>query len=141
MSFAKWVIALAVAAGGAQAWQVHQHSVATAKLRAAADSNGFVPVLVASGTPKNTAVILAALNCPSAQAKRADAMASRLSELGIPNFRSSSYGVGGVTRDQAALIEQTSAVLGGEIPVVIVNGMAKANPTIDEVVAEYRRGI
>jgi hypothetical protein len=30
-------------------------------------------------------------------------------------------------------------VLSGEIPVVIVNGRAKANPTVDEVTSEYRR--
>jgi hypothetical protein len=30
-------------------------------------------------------------------------------------------------------------VAGGD-PVVIVNGMAKANPTVDEVISEYRRG-
>jgi hypothetical protein len=30
-------------------------------------------------------------------------------------------------------------VLNGEIPVVIINGMAKANPTVDEVASEYRR--
>jgi hypothetical protein len=141
MSIGKWVLAAAVVGGGAHAWQVHQHAVLHKKLQASADSYGFVPVLLANGAPKNTAVILAALNCPSAQAKRADAMASRLSELGIPNARANSYMVGGVRQDQAALVEQTSAVLGGEIPVVIVNGMAKANPTIDEVVSEYQRGI
>ena len=27
----------------------------------------------------------------------------------------------------------------GEIPIVIVNGMAKANPTVDEVASEFRR--
>src|ERR1700689_5516166 len=34
----------------------------------------------------------------------------------------------------------TSVVMGGEIPVVIVNGMAKANPTVDEVASEFRVG-
>jgi hypothetical protein len=28
----------------------------------------------------------------------------------------------------------------GEIPIVLVNGVAKANPTVDEVASEYRRG-
>ena len=105
-----------------------------------ADSYGFVPILAGGNSPPNTAVVLAALNCPSAQAKRADAMASRLSELGIPNARANNYRVGGVTRDQSAMIEQTSAVLDGEIPVVIVNGRAKVNPSAEDVVAEMRRG-
>ena len=141
MSIGKWVLAAAAFGGGAHVWQVHQHTVQMSKLQAVADSYGFVPVLVANGAPQNTAVILAALNCPSAQAKRADAMASRLSELGIPNTRANNYMVGNVTRDQSALIEQTSAVLGGEIPVVIVNGRAKANPSVEDVVSELRRGI
>ena len=105
-----------------------------------ADSYGFVPILAGGNSPPNAAVVLAALNCPSAQAKRADAMASRLSELGIPNARANNYRVGGVTRDQSALIERTSAVPGGEIPVVIVNGRAKVNPSAEDVVAEMRRG-
>ena len=141
MSMGKWILVVAVLGGGAHAWQVHQRAALTKKLQASADSYGFVPVLLANGAPQNTAVILAALNCPSAQAKRADAMAARLSELGIPNARANNYSVANVTREQAALMEQTSAVLGGEIPVVIVNGRAKANPTVDEVISEYRRGI
>ena len=36
------------------------------------------------------------------------------------------------------MIKQTSAVLGGEIPVVIINGKGKANPSVDDVVSEYR---
>ena len=140
MSLSKWVLAIAVLSGGAHAWQVHQRAALNKKLRASADSYDFVPVLRANGAPQNTAVILAALNCPSAQAKRADAMAARLSELGIPNTRANNYSVANVTREQPTLVEQTSAVLGGAIPVVIVNGRAKANPTVDEVVSEYRRG-
>jgi hypothetical protein len=140
MSIGKWVLAAAAVGGGVHVWQSHQHAVQNRKLQAAADSYGFVPILVAGGAPQNTAVILAALNCPSAQAKRADAMASRLTELGIPNSRENNYRVGNVTRDQSALIEQTSAVLGGEVPVVIVNGKAKANPSVEDVVSEIRRG-
>jgi hypothetical protein len=29
--------------------------------------------------------------------------------------------------------------MGGAIPIVLIKGVAKANPTIDEVVSEYRR--
>ena len=140
MSIGKWVVAAAAVGAGAHLGQIHQRSVLNSKLQAVADSYGFVPVLAGGNAPPNTAVVLAALNCPSVLAKRADAMASRLRELGIPNTRANNYRVGGVTRDQSALIEQTSAVLGGEIPVVIVNGWAKANPSVEEVVAEMRRG-
>ncbi len=140
MSIGKWVLAAAAIGGGVHLWHMHQQTVLDSKLRAVADSYGFVPILPGGNAPPNTAVVLAALNCPSAQAKRADAMASRLSELGVPNKRANNYMVGGITRDQSALIEQTSAVLGGEIPVVIVNGRAKANPSVEDVMAEMRLG-
>jgi ligand-binding sensor domain-containing protein len=39
--------------------------------------------------------------------------------------------------DIRSAVEDSS---GGEIPIVIINGMAKANPTVDEVAAELRRG-
>ena len=37
------------------------------------------------------------------------------------------------------LLTRTNAVLGGEVPIVIINGMAKANPTVEEVALEFRR--
>jgi hypothetical protein len=138
LGIGKLIIAAAVVGGGVHVWNVHEHTVAIRKLQASGDTYGFVPVLAASGAPQNTAIILAALNCPSAQAKRADALAAKLDELGIPNTRANNYSVANVTRDQAPLIKQTSAVLGGEIPVVIINGKGKANPSVDDVVAEYR---
>lgn len=66
-------------------------------------------------------------------------MAKRLNEMGIPNSRASNYSVAITSRQQLPLLQQTSLVMNGEIPVVIINGMAKANPTVDEVAAEYRR--
>jgi hypothetical protein len=84
-------------------------------------------------------IILAALNCPSAAAQRADTMAKRLTEMGIPNTRANRYSASITDRDQLPLLQRTSVVMGGEIPVVIVNGMAKANPTVDEVASVFRR--
>ena len=140
MNLAKFLLVAAVAGGGAHLWQAHEHSVVRRQLSAAADSNGFVPILTSGDEMADTAVILAALNCPSAQAKRADAMARQLTQMGIPNRRANNYSLSRVTRDQMPLMSQTNAVLTGEIPIVIINGMAKANPTADEVAAEYRRG-
>jgi hypothetical protein len=138
LGFGKLILAASVVGGGVHVWHVHAQTVATRNLQASGDAYGFVPVLAASGAPTNTAIILAALNCPSAQAKRADALAAKLDELGIPNTRANNYAVANVTRDQTPMIKQTSAVLGGEIPVVIINGKGKANPSVDDVVSEYR---
>jgi hypothetical protein len=42
-------------------------------------------------------------------------------------------------QDQMSLALRTNAVMGGEIPIVLINGLAKANPSADEVAVEYRR--
>jgi hypothetical protein len=137
----KWLLMAVLAAVAAQQlWQAHERTVAERSLLPFEDTNGFVPVQTPAGSPPDTVVILAALNCPSAAAKRADTMASRLTELGIPNTRANHYSVSISDREQMPLLQRTSVVLGGEIPVVIINGMAKANPSVDEVASEFRRG-
>lgn len=141
MTFGKlFLIAALGGAGGVHLWHVHRRSVIDRELLASADTNGFVSVVTAAGAPADTAVILAPLNCPSAQAKRADAMAMQLEQMGIPIRRANNYSVSIVNRDQLPLLTRTKAMMGGEIPIVIINGMAKANPTVDEVASEFRRG-
>ncbi|MCU7934942.1 MAG: hypothetical protein KZQ99_08690 [Candidatus Thiodiazotropha sp. (ex Dulcina madagascariensis)] len=103
--------------------------------------NGFVSVLMPSGAKSNTVLILAPKNCPSDAAQRAVALAARLTELGIPNQRSSNVTlmVTNPTEEQKAAMERSDEILKGEIPAVFINGVGKANPTVKEVVAEYRR--
>jgi hypothetical protein len=137
----KWLLVAALTVAAAHhVWQAHERSVAERSLLPFADSYGFVPVPTPAGSPSDTVVILAALNCPSAAAQRADTMANRLTQLGIPNTRANHYSVSISDHAQMPLLQRTSIVLGGEIPVVIINGMAKANPTVDEVASEFRRG-
>jgi hypothetical protein len=140
VNFGKWLLIAAMIGGGVHVWHIRARSVMDRELLALADSNGFVSVATPNGATPNTVLILAALNCPSAQAKRADAMATQLSQMGIPTQRANNYSVANVTREQMPMLMRTNAVLSGEIPVVIINGMAKANPTVDEVAAEYGRG-
>jgi hypothetical protein len=139
MSLGKWLLIAALAGAAPQLWKMHERSQVDRKLLPLEDTNGFVPVQTPAGTAPNTVLILAALNCPSAAARRADTMAKQLSDMRIPNNRANSYSLAITSREQLPLLQQTSMVLGGEIPVVIINGMAKANPTVDEVAAEYRR--
>jgi hypothetical protein len=139
VNLGKWFLLAAVIAGGVHLWHVHQRSVIDRELLASADSDGFVSVVMPDGAPPDTVLIFAALNCPSAQAKRANAMATQLSQMGIPTIRTSNYSVANVTRDQMPMLTRTNAVMGGEIPIVLINGVAKANPTVDEVASEYRR--
>lgn len=101
--------------------------------------NGFIPVVMPDGVKPNTVVIFAPLNCPSSAAQRAQSLSEKLTRLGIPNVRSSSYSsnITEPTLDDKNRLKRTTFVLNGEIPAVFVGGMAKANPTPDEVVAEY----
>lgn len=126
--------------GGVHLWHAHQRAAIDRELRTSADSNGFVSVVMPPDVPRDTAVILAPLNCPSVRAKQADAMAKELGRMGIPVRRSNSYSARITDPDQMPLLTRTNAVLGGEVPIVIINGMAKANPTVDEVALEFRRG-
>ncbi len=137
---AKLLIAVLLAGGAVRVWQDHEREVVGRELSAAADSNGFVAIAMPDGATRNTALIFAPLNCPSAQAQRADAMAAQLKSMGIPVRRTNNYRVSRVTREQMPLLAHTNAIMGGgEIPIVLINGMAKANPTVDEVALEFHR--
>ena len=141
MSFGQWILIAALSVGAVYGlWTSHERTVAQRGLLPFQDTNGFVPVQTPPGTPPDKVIILAALNCPSAAAQRADTMADRLTQMGIPNTRANHYSASITDRDQLPLLQRTAVVMGGEIPVIIVNGMAKANPTVDEVASEFRLG-
>ena len=106
---------------------------------AAKSPNGFVSVTMPERAPSNTVIIFAPLNCPSDAAQRADTLASELTSRGIPNVRSDSYTakVTNPTADQEASLQRTHDVVNAGVPAVFINGRAKANPTLKEVIAEY----
>ena len=108
------------------------------ELAAIADRNGFVPVQMPDGAARDTVLILAPLNCPSAGAKRAEALAARLTALGIANMRTNQYAISAPTRDMQSGIQHAAVVMKGEIPAVMINGRGKANPSADEVATEFR---
>lgn len=140
MSFAKWLlVAVLGTAGAVHLWHVHARSVIDRELAAVADSNGFVPVIMPDGAPPDTVLIFAALNCPAKPAQRANAMATQLQKMGIPIQRMDHYSAANLKQDQIPLALRTNAVMGGEIPIVLLNGLAKANPSVDEVAVEFRR--
>jgi hypothetical protein len=132
------VIGLVVLVGAIRAWQSHEHAVSARELQAIADRNGFVPVQMPDGAARDTILILAPLNCPSAGARRADALAARLSALGVPTVRLNQYAISAPTADMQSGIKHAFAILKGDIPAVMINGRAKANPTAEEVLNEYR---
>jgi len=123
------------------AWQAWRHHVEQAQQAALTSPNGFMPILMPDGSEPNTVIVFAPVNCPKEPAQRADALAERLTREGIPNRRSASYSIqlATATDEQIAAMRRTDVVMRGEIPAVLVNGMGKANPKVEEVIAEYRR--
>lgn len=103
--------------------------------------NGFIEVAMPDGARNNTVLIFAPVNCPSDAAQRADDLADKLTRLGIPNMRSSSFSssINNPTKEQREGVERAVSVMNGAIPAVFINGMAKANPTVEEVAAEFER--
>jgi hypothetical protein len=138
MNSLKYLIVIGLCWYGYQWWNDKNVAEAEAKLTS---PTGFISVLMPDGARPNTVIILAPQNCPSDAAQRADSLATRLTKAGIPNTRSDSFAanIAEPTKDQQAAVKRAVNILNGGVPAVFVNGMAKANPNFDEVVAEYQR--
>jgi hypothetical protein len=64
-----------------------------------------------------------------------------LAKLNIPYRRTESISMNSDSTDDIfGAMEQMDRLMKGDAPVVFVNAKGKANPTLDEVVAEYRLG-
>ena len=100
-------------------------------------SSEFVSIPMPDGLPQSGIVIFAPKNCPSDAARRAERLTGFLKERGIGVTRAQSASYNSLTSKEEA--ERVMAVMNGDIPIVYVNGRAKANPTPEEVEAEYRR--
>jgi hypothetical protein len=100
--------------------------------------HGFVQIPAPDGQPSRGIVIFAPVNCPSDAAQRAEALARHLSAQGVPYVRSQNAEFGNLASQDE--VSKVMAVMNGPVPVVFVNGKAKANPTPEEVLAEYRGG-
>ena len=131
------VLLLAALFGAWRWWDGRSAEAATA----AASENGFVPVHMPDGAPRRAVLVLAPPNCPSEQARRADALVSFLEDKGVPVVRGGSmaFDVANPSPEQVAGIERAVDVFNAGAPAVFVNGMAMSDPTPAQALAEYRR--
>lgn len=106
-----------------------------------ANQGGFVPVQMPDGAPPHAVLVLAPPNCPSEEARRAEALVQHLTEQGIPVTKGSSmsFEIVNPTDEQRAGVERAVAVFNRGAPAVFIDGMAMSNPTPAQAVAEYRR--
>lgn len=126
---------LCAAFGAHQLWQKREAARA-----AAFDATTFVAVEMPSGMQRNTVYVLTPPNCPSAQAKRAEALIRDLGNAGIPVKRESgiAFDIENPTDEQMRDIDRAIAVFKRGAPVVYVNGLAMSNPSTEQTIAAYR---
>lgn len=101
-------------------------------------ARGFVAVPMPDGLPSSGVVLFAPRDCPSDAARRAEALARALDAAHVPYVRADHAEYGNLASPEDAT--RVLAVMNGPVPVVYVNGRARANPTAQEVLAEYRGG-
>lgn len=138
MSFLRILVVLGLIGLSLHWWTEHREEK---ELAAMTSPNGFLPVPMPEDTPRNTILIFAPENCPREGAQRARELSKNLSEMGIRNVMTSSYSaaVFEPTEEKLAGYKRLNIVMTGEIPIALVNGMGKANPSLDELVSEYER--
>lgn len=100
------------------------------------NQSGFVAVISPEGFNPAQVVVLGP-NCTSAAGQRTRALIAQLAQARIPYRQTSNVSVTG-SEDMQGLY-RLQAVMQGDAPIVFVNGKAKANPQVQEVIAEYSR--
>ncbi len=137
MNLFKLLLVLAVAAGAYHFWKQPRAGGGTGAGTVAADAadDGFVPLPPVRGQSPAAVLVIAAEDCPHEDAQRADRLADDLSRSGVPVTRLHNLGFDNVSADDVARI---NAVMGGTLPVVIVRGRGRANPSLAQVLAAYR---
>ncbi|HVT35217.1 MAG TPA: hypothetical protein VHE37_06525, partial [Nevskiaceae bacterium] len=65
----------------------------------------------------------------------------QLTARGIANVRTASYSLAAFqpSPKMDAALKKLNVVMTGEIPIALVNGMGKANPTLEDVVSEFNK--
>ena len=135
MNALKILVVLGLLGFGYHQWTQRERATRAAGA-AAPSANGFVDLPAVAGANPARVMVIAAEDCPEAAARRADDLAERLARDGIAVTRAHNVSFPAV--NGADEMQRLNRVMNGELPIVIVNGRGKANPTLDEVRAEVR---
>lgn len=137
MTLLKVIILCAVVFGGYTYMQRQQTRDAVVRTAEVAESpSTFVALPAAQGHDRNTVVVLAPSGCTRSEAMRAENLATELERAGVRVQRSSSISFAGADPAEAGRIQ---SVMEGPVPIVFVRGKGKADPSFNEVMAEFNR--
>ena len=129
MKIVKYLLVLVAALFLFQYWQANRPATGPSP-------NGFVALPAMDSADSKQVIVFAPENCPSEKAQQADDLARQLTARNIPAVRSHNVSFTSPDPDPSVGIRLNS-VMNGELPIVFVKGRGKANPTIEEVIAEY----
>ncbi len=103
--------------------------------------HGFIPVPLDRHAPIDVVLIISAMNCPSDGTQRARRLTEELRDRGIPYEWRNRYGIapGPIDDELAAGLKRLERVMGGKSPAVFINHKGIANPSLEQVIAEFQR--
>ena len=99
------------------------------------DGTPFKKMLVPEGLPYNQVILVAPPNCPSDASKRAREIEKYLIKYKVPYVKTDNISFGAMSREDYNLV---NPIMKGKLPIVMINGKGKNNPTIKETILEYR---
>ena len=138
MSLTKFLVIVALLGYGYHYYTTNRTTDNTvSKVDVGSSSRGFVEMPAIPGASGASVVIFSPENCPEEGTRRADALAAHLEQSGVSVTRSSNVDFSFDNNDPA-YVQRVLDVMNGEIPIVVVRGRGKANPTFEEVLAVYR---
>lgn len=136
MRILKYAVLVCVVVLSYHYWRKHHPSDEDAGIVAptSISRNGFVELAPGNNAPLGVVLIFAPPDCPSNETRKADELQELLTNAGIPSKRTEALGFSFQGTVDADLF---NTIMTGKMPVVFVNGRAKNDPRVAEVVAEY----
>jgi hypothetical protein len=130
MSLAKLLLAIVVGSGAYYSWNGTGSDAAAE----------FTDMPTVTGYSRTAVLVVAAKNCSSDAAKRADQLTTALAEQGILVHRIDEVNFNPAMIRGEEHVQQIRQVMEGTLPIVFVDGRASNNPKLEQVIAQYEKG-
>lgn len=110
-------------------------------ITADAQTHGFMPIVAPDNAEAGKVLVIGPI-CNSPIGQRTKVLMQQLTQAGIPYSQTTHVNFTNPANPALAnpqAVERLNQVMGGQAPIVILNGRGKANPTIAEVVSEFHQ--